>query len=272
MKEESVPLTMKVDVFIPVRLSSNRLPAKHMKEISGKPVIEHLVARARQAKKIRHVIICTTKLPTDDPLVDFLKNKKILYFRGSDKDILQRFLDAARYFRTDAIIDVEGDKLYTDPVFIDKIVTEMEKSDADWVSGNSSSTEFSSKFGFPHGIVPAGIRTSALEKICKLKKTDNTETGYKEFFTSTNLFKCKYIFPESKISFSEKMRLTLDYQEDLDLAKKIFSELGTNFHFMEVIELFNKKPELLQITESAIEKWKKYYEQNVTDYSLKRDI
>jgi len=261
---------MNADVFIPVRLGSNRLPAKHMKEILGKLIIEHLVTRAKQAKKIRHVIVCTTKLPGDDPLVDFLKNKNIAYFRGSDKDILQRFLDTAKHFGTDIIIDVEGDKLYTDPIFIDKIITEMEKSDADWVSGNSSSIEFGSEFGFPHGIVPAGIRTSALEKICKLKKTDNTETGYKEFFTSTNLFNCKYIFPESKISFSDKMRLTLDYHEDLDLAKKIFSELGADFHFMDIIELFKKKPELLQITEPAVEKWKKHYEQNVTDYSLKQ--
>lgn len=261
---------MNADVFIPVRLGSSRLPSKHMKEILGKLVIEHLVTRAKQAKKIRNVIVCTTKLSDDDPLIGFLENKKILYFRGSDKDILQRFLDAAKYFGTDIIIDVEGDKLYTDPIFIDKIVTEMEKSDADWVSGNSSSTEFGSEFGFPHGIVPAGIRTSALETICKLKKTDNTETGYKEFFTSTNLFKCKYIFPESKISFSEKMRLTIDYQEDLDLAKQIFIELGSNFNFMEVIDLFKRKPELLQITEPAIEKWKKHYEQNVTDYSLKQ--
>lgn len=258
------------DIFIPARLDSTRLPAKHLKEINGQPVIKLLVNRLRSAKKIRKIIVCTTELPSDDLLVEFLDKEKIAYFRGNDKDILQRLLDAAKYFATDVIVDVEGDDIYTDPFYVDEIVKEMENSDYDFVSGNASTHDFGFQQGFPHGLVPAGIKKSALEKICQLKLTNNTETGYKEFFTRTKFFKCKYLFPSSDLQFDKNLRLTLDYQEDFDLAKEIFTELGTDYSYLDILKLFEKKPSLTEITAPVIERWQKNYENVICDFSIKQ--
>lgn len=261
---------MNSDIFIPARLNSARLQAKHLKEINGQPVIKHLITRLKSAKKVRNIVVCTTESPSDDPLVEFLENEKVSYFRGSDKDILVRLLHAAKHFETDIIVDVEGDDIYTDPFYVDEIIREMENSDFDFVSGNASTQNFGFQQGFPHGLVPAGIKRSALEKICKLKQTDNTETGYKEFFSRTKFFKCKYLFPDSDLKFDKNLRLTLDYQEDFDLAKDVFRELGNNFHYQDILELFKKKPYLLKITEPVIERWQKNYENVVCDFSLKQ--
>lgn len=259
---------MNIDIFIPARLGSSRLPKKHMSDISGKPVILHLLNRLKNSKKVRKIIVCTTNHSSDDPLVNLLKKENIQYFRGDEKDILIRFLKAADYFGTDIIIDVEGDKIYTDSFYVDLVAEEMQKSNADWVSGNTSTTEFDFNKGFPHGIVPVGIRTNALRKICNLKKTQDTETGYKEFFTTTNLFKCKYLFPDDDLKYPENLRLTLDYDEDLELAKEIYSELGSKFNLQDILKLVERRPELLKITEPAIKRWQKYYELNVTEYSI----
>ena len=96
-----------------------------------------------------------------------------------------------------------------------------------------------------HGFIPAGIRVTALEKLCKLKKTRDTETGYREFFLTSGMFKFEYILSH-KLKFPEHVRLTLDYKEDLELAEKIFGELGTNFNIHEVSKLFEQKPELIK--------------------------
>ena len=119
---------MNVDIFIPARLDSTRLPKKHLEKINNIPLIEHLVNRLKKVKKFRKIVVCTTNKSSDDQLVNFLKEKKILYFRGDEKDILKRFLDAAKKFDTEVIIDIEGDKLYTEPEFVDKIITEMEQN------------------------------------------------------------------------------------------------------------------------------------------------
>jgi len=258
---------MNVDIFIPIRLNSTRLPGKHFKEIEGQPVIKYLINRLKNAKKIRNIVVCTTNLKSDNPLVEFLEKENILYFRGSPKDILVRFLEAANQYETDIIIDVEGDKIYTDPSYVDKIVEEIINSDIDYIEGEISKKNNDPIHGI-HGIVPAGIKTSILQKICKLKKTNDTETGYREFFVNNKIVKCKYFKLDSKIKFPQNIRLTLDYPEDLELAKNIFKELDNNFHLEDILKLFHKKPDLLKITEPIIDKWEKEYKKKLTDFSL----
>lgn len=73
---------------------------------------------------------------------------------------------------------------------------------------------------------------------------------------------------DSEIKFPKNIRLTLDYPEDLELAKNVFKELGNNFHLSDILNLFNKKPELLKITEPLIKKWEKEYKKNLTNFSL----
>ena len=102
---------MNYDIFIPIRLSSTRLPKKHLKIIKDKPIILHLIKRLTNAKKIRNIVICTTDQKVDDPLVEILKELNVKIFRGSEKDLLNRYLEAAKKFETDFIINADGDDI-----------------------------------------------------------------------------------------------------------------------------------------------------------------
>ena len=257
------------DVFIPVRTASVRLPKKHLLEINGQPSLKILTERLKKAKKIRKIIVCTTNSKSDDHLIEFLKDENIEFFRGDEKDILQRFLDAAKFFKTDVIIDVEGDKIYTDPYFVDKIVDEMQKSNIDFIIGNDSNKTFNPANHLVHGFIPAGFRTTALERICGLKNTKNNETGYKEFFLLPKLFKTKFLVFKANQNLSKKVRLTIDYESDYILAKKIFKKLGTDFNYEDVLDLFLKNPRLIEITHKSIRQWEKNYRKSITDFSLK---
>jgi len=259
---------MKSDILILARMGSSRLPGKHLKEINGKPIIQLLLERLNAAKTIQNIIVCTTNQISDNVLVQFLEKNGILCYRGSEKDLLERLLNAATQFKTDIIIDVEGDKIYTDPIYVDRIVNEMENTDVDYVEGQILNKDSEPVHGI-HGFVPAGIRVTALKKICSLKQTKDTETGYKEFFKKTPFIRCKFISVESKLKFPKTLRLTLDYPEDYNLAKEVFKNLNGGFHFEDVLKLFQDKPELLKITEPILEKWDKYYSENLTDLSLK---
>ena len=255
------------DIFIPVRLNSSRLPKKHLQPLNGKPALQHIVERLTICQEIRHIIICCTTDSTDDELIDFLQKKKIKFFRGNEKDILQRFLDAAKKFDTDIIIDVEGDKIYTDPNYVDKIANMLKTCKSDFIIGNDSKTKFDPSNHFIHGIIPAGFKKSALEKICRLKNSDDTGTGYREFFIKSKSIKSEFIVIDTD-DFLNKIRLTLDYPEDLQLAKKIFGTLGTSFTTDKLINLFKNSSELISITENINKEWKLNYEKNKTDLTL----
>ena len=250
---------MKYDVFIPVRLVSTRLPNKALKEINGKPVIKYLIERIQSAKKIQDIVVCTTTHESDDKLVGFLEKEGIKIFRGSEKDILSRFLNAAKQFGTDFIIAVDGDDIYSDPEYVDKIITEFERTNADCIQ----------ILGIPVGFTSIGIKKTALEKICELKKTDNTETGYGRFFTETNLFDVKNLEPKLRAKFPKNLRLSLDYEEDFDLANEIFKKLGNDFHIEDVLKLLEEKPELLKMINNSEERWNEHWNKNLADLSTR---
>jgi spore coat polysaccharide biosynthesis protein SpsF (cytidylyltransferase family) len=249
------------DVFIPVRLSNTRLPNKALKLVDGKPIILYLIERVKKSKKIRNVIVCTTTNESESPLVSLLEKNNISVFRGDEKDILNRYLEASKKFDTDFIISVDGDDVYTDPSYIDEIVSIFEKDNPDYVD----------MVNFPFGIASVGIKVSALEKICKIKTTDNTETGYRLFFTENNIFNIFELKFSDDLQYPKNLRLTLDYEEDLVLAKKILDMLGNDFHLSDILKLFENSPDLLKITENLEKKYKEHWDGNVADTSI-RDI
>ena len=250
---------MNCDVFIPIRLSNTRLPKKALKEINEIPVVKYLIERIKKSKKTRNVIVCTTKNEKDDELVKFLEKENYMFYRGSESDILTRYLNAAKNFDTDFIVSVDGDDIYSDPDYVDKMISIYEKTNADYID----------MVNFPFGIASVGIKRDALVKVCELKKTDNTETGYRLFFHDEKIFKVHKMKPEENIKFPKNLRLTLDYQEDLDLARKIISKLGNDFHLEDIIKIFEKNPKLLQITDNLEERYKQHWDRNVADTQLK---
>ena len=248
---------MNYDVLIPVRTGNTRLPGKSLKQIDGKEIIFYLIDRLKTCKNIRKVIVCTTSLPSDDLLSKLLSRKKIDFFRGSEKDILDRFYSTSKKFETDFIINVDGDDIYTDPTYIDKMAQHFENTGADYID----------MIGFPFGFRSVGFSKNALEKICKLKNTVDTETGYRDFFTATDVFKISNMNYDY-MEFPKNLRLSLDYQEDLNLAKIIFNKLGNDFHLLDILELFKNNPNLLEITANLDKKWSEHYKNNLTNFSL----
>ena len=250
---------MLTSIFIPVRLQSERLPKKALKKINGKPMIQYLIERLQKINNIDNVVVCTTDHSSDDELIKFLKENDFSYFRGSNNDILDRFLKTAQKFRTDFIIAVDGDDIYSDPDFIEKILTESKKYNADCYHIT----------GVPLGFIPLGFKTSTLEKICSVKNTTNTETGYGRFFFNKQLFKIHEIHIELKTTFPKNLRMSLDYETDFEIAKKIFNKFGNTFHIEEILVFLSENPKILKELNELQIKWDLHWNKNLSDISTK---
>ncbi|MCV0430385.1 acylneuraminate cytidylyltransferase [Nitrosopumilus sp.] len=250
---------MNFDIFIPVRLDSSRLPKKALLQISKIPILKILVDRLSNAKKIRNIVVCTTTLPSDDELVNFLQKNNIKYFRGSEKDILQRYLDAATTFNSDYIVNVDGDDIYTDPKSIDDIVEEYIKNKTDFIKISSVPLGLQS-FGFPIHI---------LKQICKNKNSDDTETGWIRFFTESNLISKGEAIQNLENQFPNNLRLSLDYPEDFEIAKEIFSSISKNFDLEELSIFLNNNSNILKAIRNTEDKWKNHWKTNLSDISTK---
>ena len=102
---------MKTAIFITVRTGSTRLPNKALIEIQSIPTIVHLIRRMKKIN-VDNVILCTTTLEEDDVLCEIASNEKIDFFRGSVKDKLVRWREAAQKFKVDFFITADGDEIF----------------------------------------------------------------------------------------------------------------------------------------------------------------
>ena len=102
-----------------------------------------------------------------------------------------------------------------------------------------------------HRTFPRGLDTEIFSMVCLKDAFENaTETYQREHVTPYIYEKSnKILFHKNEIDYS-KQRWTLDTEEDFDLITKIYDHLYTgehNFYLDEIIELFNKEPDLYNI-------------------------
>jgi spore coat polysaccharide biosynthesis protein SpsF len=242
----------KIALFIPVRLGSSRLPRKPLIEVKGKSLIEHLINRAKAAKLPNLVVLCTTTQPEDKIFVNIAKKRGAECFQGSEHDILKRYLDAAVKYNVNFIVNVDGDDVFCDPELMDKTAETFLKTGASFVKWNN----------LPLGATPVGVKVDALRKVCEIKDTLNTETGWGAYFTDTGLFDVKYLEPEDNELKHPEIRITVDYPEDLELVKEIYDRLyvpGKLFTLKDILSLLKKEPALAEINKGVQEEyWKRF--------------
>ncbi|RLG57818.1 MAG: acylneuraminate cytidylyltransferase [Hadesarchaea archaeon] len=230
---------MKTIVLIAVRMKSSRLPKKAIVDIEGKSLIEHLIDRLKSCRVPDKIVLCTSTHPDDEILADIAKRKGIGCFRGSEEDVLERFIQAAKNENADVIVRVTGDNPLTDPVYLDKAVIHHLKTDA----------EYTFIEGLPRGTECEVMSTKALEKCRKMALNPELSEYMTLYFKASNLFKTEKIVAEPNVK-RPKYRLTVDTPEDLKLIREIFKKLYTgdsSFPLSDVVKLLDENPSLVNI-------------------------
>lgn len=228
---------MKIFGFITARVASSRLPKKMLLPIKGRKVIEHIIDRAKTAKGLDGIVLCTSVNPEDNPLVEIAKAENIPFFRGSLEDKIDRWHEAAKAFGADYIITIDADDLFFGPEMIEFAIKQIKENPADVITADHPDYVCG---GFTHI-----ISRKTLQKICETKDTIETEMT-KPYITDTSKFKVDFLqVPE--IFKIQGVRMTLDYPEDLEFFKKVFEEMKMEKNIKplkEILEFLEKYPEI----------------------------
>ncbi len=245
---ENDPITMedlnlKSIITLAVRMKSSRLPRKALAVVEDQTVIEHLIDRMKLCKVPSDLILCTSTHPDDAVLIDIAKKKDIKYFAGSEDDVMDRFIKAALPEKADIIVRVTGDNIFTDPEWLDETIRFHIKNNLD----------YSLQDGLPIGCVSEVITLHNLIKAHEAA-LDPENTEYMTYYLrNEDYFKGKQLKVSDEFYFPN-YRLTIDNPEDLQLIQAIFKELytpGKVIPLKDVLNLINKKPELLNINKNV---------------------
>ena len=225
-------MTLKKVAIIQARMGSTRLPGKVLMEIQGKTILEHIVERLNKSKLIDQIVIATSDKKDDVKIVDFAKNIGIDYFQGSEQDVLDRYLQAAKIFEADIIIRVTADNPLTDPYIIDTMLEEHIKKCSDYTFIK----------GLPVGICAEVFSMDSLKKSNLLGKEPHHREHVNEFILENpGLFNIN-LLKASPDMFRPNLRLTVDTRDDFKTMEWIFKKLYRDnclISTIDVIELFD---------------------------------
>src|SRR5438552_4094356 len=119
--------------LITARLKSTRLPQKALVDLAGRSVLGHMIDRLRRARRIDHIVVCTSTHPQDDRLADAAAGEGVGCFRGDENDVLRRLHEAGRAFDADYLLNITADCPLVDPGYADRIVDAYEATGADLI-------------------------------------------------------------------------------------------------------------------------------------------
>ena len=224
---------MKVIAIVQARTGSKRLPGKVLMKINNKPVLSYIVEFLRFSKLIDQIIVATTQLSEDDTIETLCKNLNIECFRGSDVDVLSRFYNCAKSFKGDLIVRLTGDNPLIDPTIVDELIEICKESGCDYATN------------VLHPTYPYGFSSCEVIPFRIIKKLNEiaTDPMSREHVTihirkNPNLYTIKEIQAPKNLE-RPNWRLTIDYPEDMELMKNIFSSLYQKGSYISYEKLVN---------------------------------
>lgn len=237
---------MKKAIFITVRTGSTRLPEKALLKIKERSTIELVIDRVKRSKNAQAIVLCTTEASNDDILCEIAAKNGISFFRGSSEDKLMRWKGAAEKYGIEFFVTADGDDLLCDPELIDLAFEQYEKSCADFIEGKN----------VPCGGFTYGIKVAALNKVCDIKDTAETEMMW-VYFLDTGLFRTEVLENVPQVLQRPEIRMTLDYDDDLKFFRTIFDHFSDNpaFTLRDVIKYLDENPNVIKINQYLQERF-----------------
>lgn len=223
--------------IIQARVGSTRLPGKVLLDLAGKTALDHMFGRVKRAKTLDEVWLATTDKPADDVLEKWAVVSGFPCFRGSEQDVLERYLQTARRAKAEVVIRVTSDCPLMDPAIIDLVVSGFLSGGSDYTSNVHPAT-------YPDGQDVEVFSLAVLERAglnTKLNSEHEHVTAY--IWKHPEIFKIQNISHEPDLSAH---RWTLDTPADYELLKLIFEEIKRRQIFgtmEEVLEILKDHPQ-----------------------------
>jgi len=127
---------------IPSRWGSTRFPGKSLAMISGKPMIQWVVERVRQAQRLDTVIVATDDARIADCVESLgISDVQVAMTRADHPTGTDRIAEAVASLDIDAVINVQGDEPLIDPVLIDELAHVISSGEWDMATAATPITD-----------------------------------------------------------------------------------------------------------------------------------
>ncbi len=130
----------RVVAVIQARMGSARLPGKTMMDLAGTPLLDRLLRQIAGARSLDEVVVATSVDPADDVIEQFAARRGFRVVRGSEQDVLSRYVLAADATNADVVVRLTADCPLHSPDTVDEVVQAFLGARADYASNTNPYT------------------------------------------------------------------------------------------------------------------------------------
>ncbi len=251
----------KSGIIIQARSLSTRLPNKLFLPFhQGRSIIDILLNKVSRFVDLGlKVVLATSISPADDVFETLAKKNKLLFFRGSESNVLDRFCKAASEYGINNVVRVCADNPIYDFEGTLKLLKKHIKTGNDY-------TAYQLKGGLPSikshlGFWGEVVSLKALEKVA----AETTDRVYLEhvtnyIYTHPGMFKIDFENAPDIAFERDRLRFTVDTLRDFDMMKDLYEKLfdqNPGFSIDEVIGFVDDNPGYLKQMARQIDRNKK---------------
>lgn len=231
-------------------MDSTRLPKKVMANVVGKPILEHIIDRVSFSTYIQTIVIATTINVKDNSIAAWAQNKGVCLFRGSEKDVLDRYYQAALRLEANLIVRVCSDDPFIDPLIMDKVIQ--------YYLNHRNTVDYVSNDLIPS--YPLGLNVEVFSITALKKAWQEAKEPYQREHVTPYIYQHPEIFSLVNVENNEDlsyMRWTVDEARDLEFVTEVYKRLykeGEIFLMKDILTLLRKEPQLMEINKNVKQK------------------
>lgn len=215
---------LKIIAIVQARMGSERLPGKVIKPIIGKPLIIHVLDRLSKSKYIDDIVLATSLLDKEQPLIDIVSRSNYKIFRGEEKNVMKRYIDANKEYAGDIIVRVTGDCPLIDPQIVDNVISHYLMYNYDYVRLDVPDTFIR---GFDVEVFSKEALERAYKEVIKINNEECKEHVTLYFYRNKEEFKIGYV--QGKELYNKDYRLCVDTAEDYKLVSYIYEYFNNDY-------------------------------------------
>ncbi len=229
--------------IVQARMTSTRLPGKVLMPVQGRPLLSWQLERMRRASRLDAIVVATTVNAVDDAIVSFCKGEGVEVTRGSEQDVLSRYVEAARKSDAHTVVRVTSDCPLMDPALLDEALARFQASQppCDYLSNMLAPS-------FPYGLAVEVMTAKALyEAGSEADDPQEREHVTPFIYWRPQRFRLQSFATVPDLSFH---RWTVDTPEDFDLVSRIIRALypkDPDFGWRDVLLLLAQHPDWVKI-------------------------
>lgn len=214
---------MQDGIIIQARRGSTRLPDKILLPFyKGKRIIDILIENIRGCYPDVPLVLATTTQERDDVLAEVASQYGIRVYRGSEENVLERFIEAAGCFSIDRFVRVCSDNPFLQVDTFQDLFDAQRESKADYVA-----------YGFAGGLPTikthiglfAELTTlDALRRVAmRTQAKQDLEHVTIHMYTHPEQFRIELLPVPSPLEGRLDLRFTLDTMDDFELLQQVYA-------------------------------------------------